>query len=227
MRTCYQHAKIEAVAHCRRCKLPVCFHCVEDQYCPDCVKLQRYIHLGRTGARKPQLVETPVVRSKTMELMIQRLQAQAFDPDAASRPGSRPARRAAPKRAIKTRTPLRYGMLLPGISPLIKVTRSPLSRLAMVAVTAFGLGAFFAHPRTSYAEPAPAVAQAAPAATALAPEPEVRVHYKPVYIYLDEKAPAAARQAARPAVAPVAPAIAQARPTQVRVHYAPAIAGLQ
>lgn len=224
MRTCYQHPKIEAVDHCRRCKLPVCCHCVEDQYCPDCVKLQRYMQLGRTGARKPQLIEPPTVRSKTMELMIRRLQAQAFDPDAASRPGAKPARRATPKRAIKTRTPLRYGMLLPGVSPFIKVTRSPLSRLAMVAVTAFGLGAFFAHPRTTYAEPAPVVAETAPVEAGLAPEPEVRVHYKPVYIFLDEKAPAAARTAPP---APAAPAVAPALNTQLRVPYAPAIASIQ
>ncbi|MBO9542090.1 hypothetical protein J7643_16000 [bacterium] len=217
MRTCYQHAKIEAVAHCRRCKLPVCFHCVEDQYCPDCVKMQRYLHLGRTGARKPQLVETPTVRSKTMELMIQRLQAQAFDADAASLPDSKPVRRASAKRPIKTRTPLRYGMLLPGVSPFIKVTRSPLSRLAMVAVTAFGLGAFFAHPRTTYAEPAPVVAETVSTEAALQPEPEVRVHYKPVYIYLDEKAPAAAP----------APIAAPIRTSQNRLHYAPAIASIQ
>lgn len=234
MRTCYQHNKIEAVDHCRRCKLPVCFHCVEDLYCPDCVKLQRYVQLGRTGARKPQLVETPTVRSKTMELMIKRLQAQAFDPDAASRAdaaprpaakaATKPTRRPTPNRTIKTRKPLGYGLLLPGVSPFIKVTRSPLSRLAMVAVTAFGLGAFFAHPRSTYAEPAPAVAEVAPVESGLAPEPEVRVHYKPVYIFLDEKAPAMTRAEAP---APAAPAMTAARVSQVRVPYAPAIATIQ
>lgn len=225
MQMCYQHPKLEAVAHCRRCRLPACCHCIEDLYCPDCIKLQRYMALGHSGPRKPQLIETPKRRSVTMELMIQRLERQAFDPDAAS---LNPARQAPVRKAkssiktgVKTQQGLSYGLLMPGIAPLIKVSRSPISRFAALAVVAFSLGVFFSQTRTTYAEPAP-VAEAPyeeDYSEPVAPPIEVRTHYKPVYIYVDTP------QAARPATRPPTPA-----PTMVPralIGYAPAIAPAQ
>lgn len=219
MQTCYQHPKLQAVAHCRRCKLPACCHCIEDLYCPDCIKLQRYMALGRTSDRKPQLIETPKRRSVTMELMIQRLQRQAFDADAASlHPRRSSLRRAKP--GVKTKQGLSYGLLMPGIAPLVKVSRSPISRFAALAIVAFSLGAFFSQTRTSYAKPAPALEAAydeeAPAEPA-PPKVEVRTHYKPVYIYVTTP-----QAAPRPTYRVPAPA-----PTVVPrtlIGYAPAIA---
>lgn len=223
--TCVQHPKIEAVAHCKRCKLPVCCHCVEDLYCPECIKLQRYVALGHSG-RKPQLVETVATRSRTMELMIARLQAQAFDPDAASIAESRQPKSASlrrkPKR-IKTRSGLGYGLLLPGIAPFVRVTRSPMSRMALLLAAAFGLGTYFAHPRTTLAEPGPAHEQAAvmAASAAPAPEPTVRTHYKPIYIFVGTERLASTTYQ-RPAY--VAPVQAPRVLTRQMIAYAPAIA---
>lgn len=225
MQTCYQHPKLEAVAHCRRCKLPACCHCIEDLYCPDCIKLQRYMALGHSGPRKPQLIETPRRRSVTMELMIQRLERQAFDPDAASLNPSRqaPARKAKSsiKSGVKTQQGLSYGLLMPGIAPLIRVSRSPISRFAALAVVAFSLGVFFSQTRTTYAEPAPVaeIPYEEDYSEPVAPPIEVRTHYKPVYIYVDTP------QAARPVSRPPTPA-----PTMVPralIGYAPAIAPVQ
>lgn len=221
MQTCFQHPKIEAVAHCRRCKLPACCHCIEDLYCPDCVKLQRYLALGHSGARKPQLIETPKRRSLTMELMIQRLQRQAFDADAAS---VTPTKRSTPRRAtpgVKTRQGLSYGLLMPGIAPLVKVSRSPISRFAALAIVAFSLGVFFSQTRTTYAEPAPAVEAAyeEEAAEPIAQPVEVRTHYKPVYIYVNT-----------PTAVPPAYRIPSPAPTvmpRALIGYAPAIAPVQ
>lgn len=224
MQMCFQHPKLQAVAHCRRCKLPACCHCIEDLYCPECIKLQRYLALGRTSDRKPQLIETPRRRSLTMELMIQRLQRQAFDADAAS---INPPRRPSPRRAkpgVKTKQGLSYGLLMPGIAPLVRVSRSPISRFAVLAIVAFSLGAFFSQTRTTYANPAPAeeVAYEEDAAPeAMAPQPvEVRTHYKPVYIYVSTP-----QEAARPINRVPSPA-----PTVVpraMIGYAPAIAPAQ
>ncbi len=235
MQTCYNHPKLQAVAHCRRCKLPTCCHCVEDLYCPDCIKLQRYLALGRTSDRKPQLIETPKRRSVTMELMIQRLQRQAFDADAAS---LNPPRRSTPRRtkpAVKSRQGLSYGLLMPGIAPLVKVSRSPISRFAALALVAFSLGAFFSQTRTTYAEPAPPAEEVAYEETAAEPAPtpvEVRTHYKPVYIYVNtpQAAPPTYRiPTPAPTVVPraligYAPAIAPAKPAAAPPAAAPATA---
>ena len=175
MQRCYVHPKIEAIAHCRGCKLPSCFHCLEDQYCAECVKLRRYLALGQSETRRPKLVETPVVRSKTMELMIQRLQAQAFDPDAASR---KKKPRSSLRKPVKTYKPVSYGLLLPGLAPMIRVTRSPLNRIALLAVALLGLSSFFAHPHRSMA-----TTIAAPPVTMrpdpIAEVPPVRHFYRP------------------------------------------------
>lgn len=221
MQTCYNHPKLQAVAHCRRCKLPTCCHCVEDLYCPDCIKLQRYLALGRTSDRRPQLVETPKRRSMTMELMIQRLQRQAFDADAASlNPPRRPTARKI-KAGVKTKQGLSYGLLMPGIAPLVKVSRSPISRFAALALVAFSLGAFFSQTRTTYAEPAP-VAQAEVEQEFVEPAPapvEVRTHYKPVYIYVNT-----------PQAAPATYRVPTPAPTvmpRAMIGYAPAVAPVQ
>lgn len=221
MQTCFNHPKLHAVAHCRRCKLPACCHCIEDLYCPECIKMQRYLALGHTGARKPQLIETPKRRSVTMELMIQRLQRQAFDADAAS---VNPPRRSSPRKTkpgVKTRQGLSYGLLMPGIAPLVKVSRSPVSRFAALAVAAFTLGMFFSQARTTYAEPASVVEAAyeEEAAEPVTQPVEVRTHYKPVYIYVNTP------QAARPTYRIPSPA-----PTvlpRTMIGYAPAIAPAQ
>lgn len=188
MRTCYFHPRIEAIAHCHSCKLPACFHCLEDRYCPECVKLRRYIELGYSGPRRPRLVETPKVRSRTMELMIQRLQVHAVDADAAS---LRPARQKDSRKPlkIKTRKQVGYGLLLPGLAPMIRVTRSPLSQAAMVAVAVFGLSSFFAQPHQTMAEPIQApVAEVQPAAADVREMPAVRmapVSYRTAYVYVN------------------------------------------
>lgn len=214
MRTCYFHPRIEAIAQCRSCKLPSCFHCLEDQYCPECVKLRRYIELGYSGPRRPRLVETPPVRSRTMELMIQRLQVHAVDADAASLRG---ARRPEPKKPlkIKTRKRVGYGLLLPGLAPMIKVTRSPLSQAAMVAMAVFGLSSFFAQPHRTMAEPIQApVAEVQPVDTQpidTREMPAMRVaptSYQAAYVYVN--------QAPRPVSTP-------APVSQTAIRYMPAV----
>lgn len=190
MRTCYYHPKLEAVANCRSCKLPSCFHCLENEYCPECVKLRRYIELGYSGPRRPNLVPTPRVRSKTMELMIQRLQVHAVDADAASRKYSKST---SPRKPIKMRKPVGFGLLLPGLAPMIKVTRSPLSQIALVAVAVFGLSTFFAQPHKTMAEPvapAPVAEAEAPLTLELAPIRTSPIRYRPVFVFVNQ-APAA------------------------------------
>ena len=229
MQSCYQHPKLEAVAHCRRCKLPVCCHCRDGEYCPDCTKLNRYFELGYSGRQQPKLIEPVVMKSRTKELMIQRLQAQAYDADAASIRDAKAGKRPSPRRKpIKTRQDVSYGPLLPGLSPLIRVTRSPWSLAAAIAVTAFGLGSFFTHPRTTYAEPnRPATAAPAEPTVEMAPvqvghsaEPPVGLRMPPaigLHPAAWERTFVAYRQTAVPlqptkAVRPLLP------------HYAPAFA---
>lgn len=231
MQSCYKHPKLHAVIQCRKCKIPVCCHCVQDDYCPDCFKQVSFIRKGQATTPKPTLVETPVVRSRTMDLVIQRLHRQAFDPDAASRE-KRQARdvirqvQMAKKKpvvkgrqVVKTREPMHYGFLMPSVSPLVKVTRSPFSRMAAVAVAFFALGMVFAQTRLSYAEPVSPVPVAQPVAEqpAVTAAPAEVTHYKPVYIFVNN--PKAAAQA--PAAAP---AQAIARPVQQQVAYRPATA---
>lgn len=231
MPTCYQHPKLEAVGQCRRCKLQVCCHCRDGEYCPDCVMLNRYVELGYTGRQKPRLIEMPEVRSKTKELMIARLQAAAFDPDAASIAEAKSGKRPLPRRQpLKTHQPLGYGAMMPGLSPLIRVTRSPWSRAAAIAVTAFGLGSFFAHPRTTLAEPVGRVAQAQPAETLeMAPvhvgrKPEVPLGLRmPPPIRALRPSSVGTQLAYHQVAAPLRPAIQLAAP-QLISRYSPAIA---
>ena len=241
MQRCYYHPKIEAISLCTGCKLTVCFHCVEEDLCPECAKLKRFVQRGYSGAQPPRLVEpAPQKRSITMELMLERLQRQVLGesepslrPDAAlklprklidteARAGSRSAvkrkRSAAP---VRTRRPMAYGFLMPSVSPLVRVSRSPISRMALMMLVAFSLGTFFARQNSVSATVPPAEVAAVEIADeaiaeAVDPQNPVEVQYKPVYIHVPvrqskalESTPRAgmpARQApqgARPAAAPV------------------------
>lgn len=223
MQMCYHHPKLQGIAHCKQCRLPICYHCMEGDYCPECVMRRQFVQGPRAipGAAprpKPRLVETPTPRSLTMDLMIRRLQAQAFDADAASRhPKKRSMKRS---KAIKTPVGLSYGAFMPGIAPLVKVSRSPISRLAAVAIMAFGLGVYFASPQRSYAETAPEAraTHATSTAAPVAPVVRERVTYRPVYIYVR------GQQAPSQVAARSMPMPARTVASHQAMRYAPAIA---
>jgi hypothetical protein len=206
MQRCYYHPKIEAISLCTGCKLTVCFHCVEEDLCPECAKLKRFVQRGYSGAQPPRLIETPAPkRSITMELMLDRLQRQVLGE---SRPSARPdaalklpsklintEARAGQKRkslrkplAVKTRRPMAYGFLMPSVAPLVRVSRSPISRMALLMLVAFSLGTFFARQGSVSATVPPAeipeVAQAAPALSEEPAQTPVAVQFKPVYIHV-------------------------------------------
>lgn len=200
MQRCYYHPRIEAMAHCRRCKLPICFHCVESDNCPECIKLKRYLDSGHSARPARLVASEPPRRSITMDLMIKRMQSQLIDKEAA------PARRPL-KRKVKTKKTLRYGFLMPGIAPLVTVARSPLSRVAMLLAVALALGTTFMRQGSSYAKPPVDTAAAAvvnvPIQTeAREPEP----FYEPLYLEAPAsltapRTPAAPRRAAAPPAA--------------------------
>lgn len=249
MQRCYYHPKLEAISHCLRCKLTICFHCLEDDLCPECGKMRRFVKHGYTGAEPPRLAATPEPkRSITMELMLDRLQKQVL---ADSEPSLRPA--AAMKlprklsastsesrfgralrpheglidteaqagrkgmrrtRPAKTRYAMAYGFLMPSVSPLIRVSRSPISRMAAMLLVAFSLGAFFARQgavsATVPAAEAPIVQDVASELAEIAPARQVEVHFKPVYIHVPVRQ-AAPREVARPQAIPPRAAV-PARP---------------
>lgn len=205
MQRCYYHPKIEAVGQCQTCKLMVCFHCVEEDLCPECGKLKRFVQRGYSGAHPPRLVEPSAPkRSITMELMIERLQRQVFSEDA---PSARPEaalklprklidkearagqKRPLKRRSVKTRRPMSYGFLMPSVAPLVRVSRSPISRMALLMLVAFSLGTFFAR-QGSVSATVPSAetpfVQEAESAIAEAPalSENVEVQYKPVYIHV-------------------------------------------
>lgn len=183
----------------------VCFHCVEEDLCPECGKLKRFVQRGYSGAQPPRLVE-PLApkRSVTMELMIERLQRQVLSEDA---PSVRPEaalklprklidkearagqKRPLKRRSVKTRRPMSYGFLMPSVAPLVRVSRSPISRMALLMLVAFSLGTFFARQGSVSATVPPAESsQALGAGSAIAkasePSANVEVQYKPVYIHV-------------------------------------------
>lgn len=227
MQRCYFHPRIEAIGQCLSCKLTICFHCLEDDRCPECCKLKRFVNRGHTGAARPRLVEPPAPRrSVTMELMIERLQRQVLGDDAhAKRPPKGYVDTEAPARAkrqrlrraapIRSRRPMAYGFLMPSVAPLVRVSRSPISRVAVLMVMAFSLGIFFARQGSVSAVVPSAetpilheferdLRDEAPA------QPNVEVQYKPVYIHVpvrqDQALPSTPRAGmpapTRPAVAP-------------------------
>lgn len=247
MQRCYYHPKIEAIGQCAGCKLLVCFHCIEDNLCPECAKLKRFVLRGYSGAEPPKLVEPPQPkRSITMELMIERLQKQVFGesrpsarpeaslklpgklidseaPAGARRSGKRSLRRRA---AVKTRQPMAYGFLMPSVAPLVKVSRSPISRMAVLMLVAFSLGAFFARQNSVSATVPPAETPIVEEVDlelneeTLAPR-AVEVHYKPVYIHVPVRQNQALPVTARAAV-PVPPAAAPAAPAPAPAQAVPA-----
>lgn len=252
MQRCYYHPKIEAIAHCQGCKMTICCHCVEADLCPDCAKLRRFVQRGFSGARPPRLVEPPAPkRSVTMELMLDRLQRQVFsESESQHRPDKLPrklidkeARAGSPRRnlkktSVKARQPMAYGFLMPSVAPLIRVSRSPISRMAVLMLIAFSLGTFFARQGSvSATVPSAEAPMAHPIEQELEPrDPQaVSVQYKPVYIHVPVRQgqtlvstpragmPAAVRPAAAPraAEAPVSPKAAT-YPIASRQKFAPA-----
>lgn len=268
MPRCYYHPKIEAVALCQGCKMTVCCHCLENDLCPECAKLRRFVQRGYSGDRPPRLVEpAPARRSVTMELMLERLQRQVFADDAAtarpaglglprklidtearagkSRGGKsqagKPQRGELRKAPVKARRGMSYGFLMPSVAPLIRVSRSPISRMAVLMLIAFSLGTFFA--RQGSVSATVAETDASRQATEVLEAPiqaaPVSVQYKPVYIHVPVRegqalvstpragmpaaqraavTPAAQRQVAAPA-APAAPSMAY--PIASRQKFAP------
>jgi len=248
MQRCYYHPKIEAINLCTSCKLMVCFHCVEEDLCPECAKLKRFVQRGYSGAEPPRLIEPPPAkRSITMELMLDRLQRQVLGDDAASvRPDAalklprklidteakagKSRKRKRSSAPARTRQPMAYGFLMPSVSPLIRVSRSPISRMAVLMLVAFSLGTFFARQNSVSATVPPAEPEAVESFDvamdeAIAPQAPVEVQFKPVYIHVPVRQstpleatpragmPAPSRptaQAARPAALPVEPAAAPA-----------------
>ncbi len=261
MQRCYYHPKIEAISLCTGCKLMVCFHCVEEDLCPECAKLKRFVQRGYSGAQPPRLIEPPAPkRSITMELMLDRLQRQVLGeshvtarPDAAlklprklidteARAGVKRKSLRKP-RAVKTRRPMSYGFLMPSVAPLVRVSRSPISRMALLMLVAFSLGTFFARQGSVSATVPPAeipdVTQAAPVLSEEpATQPPVSVQFKPVYIHVPVRqsqplvstpragmpnpgraVPAESRPAPRPEAA--APSKALSYPIASRQKFAP------
>lgn len=247
MQRCYYHPKIEAINLCTSCKLMVCFHCVEEDLCPECAKLKRFVQRGYSGAEPPRLVETPAPkRSITMELMLDRLQRQVLGdaatsvrPDAAlnlprklidtEAKAGKPRKRKRSSAPARTRQPMAYGFLMPSVSPLVRVSRSPISRMAVLMLVAFSLGTFFARQNSVSATVPPAELEAVESlevATdeAIAPQASVEVQYKPVYIHVPVRQSTALESTPRagmPAPARPAPAHA-ARPAALPVEAAPA-----
>ena len=222
MITCYNHPRIEAVSHCKSCKLPVCSHCVESEYCTSCARLRRYLELGYSGDRRADIILAPATRSQTKELMLARLQRQAFDPDAASlrkKARSHRDRQGAPPR-VKTRQPLSNPGLLPTLASKVQVRPAPLVGLAAILAFGVGLGLWLGQARSTLAvEVKPGMAKTE--STYLAPQKEAlhvdapvasdepsNHEYRAVYIYVREQ------KATRAAV----------MPRLHRVFYAPALA---
>ncbi len=246
MQCCFYHPKIEAVSTCQSCKMTICFHCVEEDLCPECIKLKRFMARGYSGARPPQLVEAPAPkRSVTMELMIERMQQQVFAEDNPShRPhatrkssasattknragnASRPPEgyidteaRAGSKRKgtkksapAKTRRAMSYGFLMPSVAPLIHVSRSPISRMAVLMLVAFSLGTFFAR-QGSVSATVPSAetpivhVQEQDLAEAISVDRPVSIQYKPVYIHVpvrQGRSLASTPRAGMPVAAPAA-----------------------
>jgi hypothetical protein len=249
MQRCYYHPKIEAISHCTSCKLTVCFHCVEDSLCPECGKLKRFVQRGYSGAEPPRLIEPPAPkRSITMELMLDRLQQQVLgEAHASARPEAAlklprklidteapaGAKRKAKRRSApaKTRQPMAYGFLMPSVAPLIRVSRSPISRMALLMLVAFSLGTFFARQNSVSATVPPAEIPLVEAAD-LAPDnaggfgdesavqSHVEIQYKPVYIHVpvrQAKPLASTPRAGMPTARAAAPAPAPVRPAPAAV----------
>ncbi len=246
MQRCYYHPKIEAISHCTSCKLTVCFHCVEDGLCPECGKLKRFVQRGYSGAEPPRLIEPPAPkRSITMELMLDRLQQQVLgDARTSARPEAAlklprklidteaPAgqKRKAKGRSgpAKTRRAMSYGFLMPSVAPLVRVSRSPISRMALLMLVAFSLGTFFARQNSVSATVPPAEIPIVEEADLTSDnagddrsvQSNVEIQYKPVYIHVpvrQAKPLASTPRAGMPAARAAAPAPAPVRPAPAAV----------
>jgi|GEM_PF-4014430 len=152
MSTCYNHPRIEAVIHCKSCKLPSCSHCADSEYCSACARLRRYIELGYSGERRAELVPPPLARSRTKELMLARLQRQALDADAPSlrqRSGGRASGKA--RKTVQVSQPLAHPGLLPQLARQVRTKSAPAIGLAAVLAIGLVIGLLLGHSRPGLA----------------------------------------------------------------------------